>query len=153
MKPEFLTRRRSLVHLFFLTAFFTICSCNKTEDYENLNLLIEKNWNLESRKMNGVEVSDSCDLDDILKFDKDFDFSYNVGSSICNQEVLEKNPLSWKLTDNYTIIRMKYKFSGDGSRGSMIEYWEIIELSDTALIVQDATAEGNNLIPEIRTYK
>lgn len=47
---------------------------------------------------------------------------------------------------------MKYNFSGNGI-GSLVEYWRIVELSETTLILEDSFAEDNNQIPEIRTYQ
>lgn len=46
---------------------------------------------------------------------------------------------------------MKYKLNGEAS-GALIEYWKIIELCDTSLILKDTTAETNDLSPEIRHY-
>jgi hypothetical protein len=140
-------------YIFCLIGFTFFISCNKTEDFEKIDLLLGKDWNLESRKLDGIEVIESCDLDDVLYFESSSDFSYNWGTLSCAQEVLEVKPVGWKLEDDLTIIRLKYKFTGNNSRGTMVEYWEIVELSDTALIVKDATAENNNLVPEVRTYR
>jgi hypothetical protein len=140
-------------YFFYLIGFTFFISCNKTEDYDKLDLLRGKEWNLESRKSNGSEITDSCDLDDVLYFVSSTDFGYDWGTLSCAQEVLEVTPQGWKLEDDFTVIRLKYKFKGSNSRGTMVEYWEIVELSDTALILKDATAENNNLVPEVRTYR
>lgn len=144
--------KKTSIKFFHLTILMITISCNKTANYSDIDLIVGKNWNLESRKVDEIEISDSCDLDDILYFENSSDFTYNLGTNICSQEILHKTEISWKLIDNFTIIRMKYKFSAGESKGIMVEYWEIIELSDTVLIVKDATAEDNNLVPEIRIY-
>lgn len=140
-------------YFFYLIGLAFLISCNKTEDFEKLDLLLGKDWNLESRKSDGIEVIDSCDLDDVLYFESSSEFSYNWGTSSCAQEVLEVKPVGWKLEEDFSVIRLKYKFTGNNSRGTMVEYWEIVELSDTALILKDAAAENSNLVPEVRTYK
>ncbi|MBK9450292.1 MAG: hypothetical protein IPN95_12940 [Bacteroidetes bacterium] len=60
---------KSIVPAFaFLTMLFALVACNKTKDFENLELLTGKDWHLQSRQVNGVEISDSCDWDDVLRF-------------------------------------------------------------------------------------
>jgi hypothetical protein len=68
------------------------------------------------------------------------------------QDGFEKNSNKWKLINDFTEIRMKFKIKGEGTQGTIIEYWQILELNDTLLILKDATAENNSLIPEIRTF-
>jgi hypothetical protein len=147
-------KRQNLLHLLFFTGMVTLLvSCNKTEDFDDLDLLTGKDWRLTSRMMDGVEISDSCDLDDVLRFSDAESFSHNWGAVACNPITEDRSADSWKLQDDFSVIRMKYKFSGDEGVGSMMEYWEIIELSDTALVLKDATAEDNDQVPEFRTYE
>lgn len=135
---------------------FALVSCNKTKDFENLDLLIGKDWNLQSRMVNGVEISDTCDLDDVLRFTDVSRFTDDVGTNICASDSFVKTPDGWKLIDDFSTIRVKYTFKsqeGLNARGNMVLYWEIIELSDTALIIKDGLAEGNDQVPEFRAYR
>jgi hypothetical protein len=146
---------KSIVPAFaFLTMLFALVACNKTKDFQNLELLVGKDWNLESRKINGVEVSDSCDWDDVLRFTSASKFTFDWGAIACDDDGLVESADTWKLIDNFSEIRMKFKFEGDGWKfGTYIEYWEIIELSDTMLVIKDANAESNDMEPEFRTYR
>ncbi|NEN24385.1 hypothetical protein G3O08_12810 [Cryomorpha ignava] len=128
-----------------------LTGCNKTDDFEDLELLTKKNWHLTSRTQGGVDITNDCDLDDILLFEDATKFNYEDGVLNCFENDLNKVGDTWKIIDDLTVLRMKYKFSGEG-RGSVVEYWKIIELSETSLIIEDALAEDNDQIPEIRTY-
>jgi hypothetical protein len=137
--------------VFMLLAF---SACNKTEDFEKLDLLTSKNWNLMSIKQDGVIVSDSCDLDDVLYFENASEFSYDNGALNCNNEGSSTmTAKSWKIIEDFTVIRLKYKISGGSARGEMVEYWKIETLNDSMLVVKDNTAESSGLVPEIRTYE
>ncbi len=148
---------KSIVPAFaFLTMLFALVACNKTKDFENLDLLIGKDWHLQSRQVNGVEISDSCDFDDVLRFTDASNFTDDWGTNICASDSFVKTPACWKLIDDFSTIRVKYTFKpqeGLKARGNMVLYWEIIELSDTALIIKDGLAEGNDQEPEFRTYR
>lgn len=135
-----------------LSIVLIIAGCNKTKNFKDLNLLVQKEWQLTSVTSNGIDVSNDCDLDDVLKFEDDSKFDYNFGVLECDNDNLEKTAKSWKIIDDYTVLRMKYKIRGN-SNGSAIDYWKIIELSDSLLIVEDDLAEENNQIPEVRTYQ
>lgn len=128
-----------------------LTGCNKTDDFEDLELLTKKNWHLTSRTQGGVDITNDCDLDDILLFEDATKFNYEDGVLNCFENDLNKVGDTWKIIDDFTVLRMKYKFSGEG-RGSVVEYWKIIALSETSLIIEDALAEDNDQIPEIRTY-
>ena len=138
------------VFLSILTFPF-LSACNKTDDFEDLELLTDKNWHLTSRTQGGIAITSDCDLDDILVFKDATKFNYDWGALSCFDSDLKKTADTWKMIDDFTVLRMKYKFSGDG-RGSIVEYWKIIELNETSLIVEDAQSGDNDQIPEIRTY-
>jgi hypothetical protein len=125
--------------------------CNKAKKFEDLHLLTEKNWQLTSRTQGGADITKECDLDDELLFEDATMFNYDFGNLSCPDNDLTKEAKTWKIMDDYTVLRMKYKFSGQGI-ASLVEYWKITELSDTLLILEDASAEENDQIPEIRTY-
>ena len=131
--------------------FTFLTGCDKTEDFEDLKLLTNKNWHLTSRTQGGIDITNDCDLDDILFFEDATNFKYDYGVLSCNDYDVNKVADTWKIIDDFTVLRMKYKLSVEVT-GSMIEYWKIIELSETSLIIEDAMAENNDQIPEIRTY-
>ncbi len=140
-----------LVFLSVITVTF-IAGCDKTEDFEDLELLTKKSWQLTSRTQGGTDITNDCDLDDLLLFEDATKFNYEYGVLSCSDNDLTKVGDTWKIIDDFTVLRMKYKISGDVT-GSIIEYWKIIELTETSLIIEDALAENNDQVPEIRTYR
>ncbi|GJM31840.1 MAG: hypothetical protein DHS20C18_08410 [Saprospiraceae bacterium] len=134
--------------------FCLFVGCNKTADFKDLDVLTGKEWQLKSIQQDGIEISESCDLDDVLFFENASTFNYDFGTSVCDEDQgLEKTADTFKIIDDFTTLRMKYKFTGDQGHGELIEYWEIVELNDSTLILKDALALDNNQIPEIRTLK
>lgn len=144
------TSKRTI--LFLAVAFIFFAGCSKTADFEDLDLLTQKNWHFTSRVQGGTDLTDDCDLDDVLVFTDATDFDYNFGDLICGDSSFVKDADTWKIIDDFTVLRMKYRFNGNGA-GTIIEYWKILELNDTLLMVEDALAEGNDQVPEIRTYQ
>jgi hypothetical protein len=137
---------------FLAISFFT--SCQKTEDLPDLALLADKEWRLVSISESGNEISDSCDLDDILLLSSSSFFAYDFGELFC--EDLGQENLSgddWRFDEDGTVIRMNFRFRDGTSFGSIIEYWEIMALSENELIVRDFLGVGNGQIPEVRRYE
>ena len=134
-----------------IITFTFLTGCDKTDDFEDLELLTKANWHLTSRTQGGIDITNDCDLDDLLFFEDATKFTYDYGVLSCSDNDLTKVGDTWKIIDDFTVLRMKFKISGDVT-GSLIEYWKIIELSETSLIIEDALAENNDQIPEIRTY-
>lgn len=130
-----------------------LVSCNKTDEFSDLDRLTGKDWHLQSRMQGGLNTTTPCDLDNVLRFTDASNFIFDAGIDSCGGNTTRKTAIAWRLTDGFTILRMKYKFSQDQIRGSMIEYWEINQLNDTALVVIDKTAENSRLVPEILTYR
>ena len=148
-----LLKKKSFIYFSVLFGLMSFVACNKTKDFDDLDLLTKKKWSLVSIKQEAIEISDNCNLDDILFFENTKTFNYDFGLLNCTiEDGFEKKPTSWKLINDFTEIRMKFKFKGERTQGTIIEYWEILELNDTLLILKDATAENNSLIPEIKTY-
>lgn len=134
-----------------IVTFTFLTGCNKTDDFKDLELLTQKNWHLISRTQGGTDIANDCDLDDIVFFEDATKFKYDYGGLNCNDYDVNKVADTWKIIDDFTVLRMKYKLSGEVT-GSIVEYWKIVELSETSLIIEDALAESNGQIPEIRTY-
>ncbi len=146
-----LSIKRWFIFLSIITFPF-LTACNKTDDFEDLELLTQKAWHLTSRTQGGIDIANDCDLDDILIFEDATNFYYNYGVLSCPDNDIVKVGDTWKIIDDFTVLRMKYTYSGNGI-GIIIEYWKITELSGTRLIIEDAFAEDNDQIPEIRTYQ
>ena len=143
--------KKQWIVLFFAITFTFLAGCDKTDEFKDLELLTKKDWHLTSRTQGGVDITADCDLDDVLFFEDATKFKYDYGVLSCNDYDVNKVGDTWKIIDDFTVLRMKFKISGDVT-GSMIEYWKIIELSETSLILEDALAEDNDQIPEMRTY-
>lgn len=157
MKEKTSIKHRScLSYLIIFTCVFVLPflgSCNKTEDFEDLNLLIEKEWHLVSRTQNNLNITESCDLDDVLYFENATAFIHNFGAQNCFDYEANKTGNKWKLTEDFTVLRMKYSVNENNSKNTLVEYWKIIALSDSLLILEDAIAADNDQVPEIRTFK
>ena len=145
---------KSINKLIFALVIVFITSCNKNDDFDKLDTLLYHEWKLVSVKKDGIEISRTCDLDNILKFENSSDFRYSTGTNICDdEEGLELNGVKWRLKDNLSTLKLYFNFKDDGVSGEKIEYWELIELSDTLMILKDALAEDNNQTPEFREYR
>lgn len=147
------TVKNSIKYYCFIVIILLSISCNKTDSYENLNLLIENEWNLFSREKNNINIIENCDLDDRLLFENSSIFTYDFGVLNCFENENKKTGLKWKIVDNHTTLRLKYWINQCYPRSVLIEYWKIIEINDSLLILEDALAEDNGQNPEIRIYK
>jgi len=134
-----------------LLAFVLLSGCNKTNKFEDLDLLINKEWKLISISTSDMDITRDCDTDDILFLEESPDFDYDRGDEICDDELDEKEAKKWKLIKDFSQIRLTYKFKGEGSRGSLVEYWEILDLKENLLLIQEV-ADGNDLNLRVRSY-
>ena len=83
--------------------------CNKTDDFEDLDLLIQKEWRLTSITKENVEISEPCDLDDILRFDDALTFSYDFGLMQCSEEAaLQRTATKWKIIDDFKLYKNEH---------------------------------------------
>ena len=130
-----------------------MASCNKTDEFEDLDLLLNRDWRLHTRMLDGVDITDSCDIDDVMRITSTDEFTHSLGALRCEGAFGNQRPTGWKFIENNTVMRMRYSFRENRSAGTMILYWEIVSLSDTALVLKDATAENNDLVPEFRYYR
>ena len=155
MKFNFIisTIKNSNKYYFCIVIILLSISCNKTDSYENLNTLIENEWNLFSREKNNINIIENCDLDDKLLFENRSTFTYEFGVLNCFENENKKTGLKWKIVDNHTTLRLKFWINQSYPRSVLIEYWKIIEINDSLLILEDALAENNGQNPEIRIYK
>ncbi|MCO6493276.1 MAG: lipocalin family protein [Phaeodactylibacter sp.] len=120
-----------------LAAILTGTGCSKTEDFEDLDLLLNKEWQLAEVARDGNPVNDTCHLDDVLVFENTEDFDYRVGSSLCDESEAQRTPSSWKMREKFTVIRLDYKVRFGASRATISEYWEIQELTENTLVLRD----------------
>lgn len=141
-------------HLILLISTVVLsANCNKTSDFKDLDLLVGFEWNLISRTMDGVDITEDCDKDNVLVFINSSKFNDDQGSLLCNDPgEYHISSDSWKFIDNYKTIRLKYKFTTNKSSGNFYDYWDLLELTESTLRIKDGTAEDNNQIPEIRAY-
>ena len=136
-----------------LLLLFIGTSCEKNEDFSDFDLLVDKEWRLVSVTEEGAVVTRACDTDDVLKFDNAEDFSYDFGE-VCEEDgTLTFSASTWKMRDNFRVIRLRFTFRDDGVTGDSIDYWEIVELTENTLILKDDTAEDNDMPAAIRRYE
>ncbi|MCB9293630.1 MAG: hypothetical protein H6559_11000 [Lewinellaceae bacterium] len=120
-----------------LAAVLTGAGCNKTEDFKDLDLLLNKEWQLIEVARDGTPLNDPCNLDDILVFENTEDFDYRVGVLLCDESEAQRKPSSWKMREKFTVIRLDYKVRVGASRATISEYWEIQELTENTLVLRD----------------
>lgn len=123
------------------------------QDFDQVNLLVDKEWLQVSIEQDNVEVSDTCDLDDVFRFSVNSDFSHEEGVLQCNPaDDLKITGTSWQFNRGFESIRLRYQIRGN-SRGTLIRVWRIIELTDSSLILEEEVdPDDANAIPEIRRF-
>jgi hypothetical protein len=126
-------------------------SCDKTMNFEDINLLIKRDWHLTTIEKGGDVISEPCDLDDVLTFNDDAEFHYQKGELECYANEGNKESVKWKLIDDYKVIRMKFKIDEGASQTRLFEYWEILQLNDTLLMLREIM-DGEQ-IPEVRSFR
>ena len=134
----------------FLLFILILFSCNKTMDFEDIDLLIGKDWRLTNIEKEGNVISEPCDLDDVLTFNDHAEFTYQRGELECYANEEDKESVKWKLIDDFKVIRMKFKIDEGTSQARLVENWEILELNDTLLVLRESTESEQ--IPEIRSF-
>ncbi len=150
MKRFSSSQRLTSTSLLLAVTVMIFQSCIKTNDFPDLDLLIEKEWTLTSVEENEEDITQECDLDDVLIFQESPDFTHKFGEECANQ--LDKEPKRWSLRDDYTLLRMSYKFSGNGS-GSVQEYYRIMDLQDSILVLREDYEDDNPVPNKILTYR
>ncbi len=136
-----------------LFLLFSTTSCKKNEDFPGFDLLVDKEWKLTGVIEDGRDVTEPCDVDDVLIFENDKDFSYEFGEICDDAGTIVGTAKTWDMRENYRVVRLKFGFRGEGTVGNGWEYWEITELTETQLILTEDTAEKNNLPVVIRRYE
>ncbi|MEM7368090.1 MAG: hypothetical protein AAF587_05775 [Bacteroidota bacterium] len=122
-------------------------------EFENLDLLVDKEWQLVSIQRNNIEISEACNLDDVLFFTADSDFSHDQGSLDCfpndDSEVEGRN---WRFVRDYSTIRTVYVVRGNGV-AILPRSWRFVNLNDTSMIWEEVVDPGDqNAIPEVRHF-
>lgn len=141
-------------YLFFSIGLLLLGACSKSEPFEDLELLLDKTWTLTSITREGQEISESCNLDDTLFFEDTKSFSHSRGELLCaGEEDYGKIAKGWEFWNDNTAMRLKFKLENVGVASTILEYWEIVNLTPDTLLLKDALAEENNQIPEFRLYK
>jgi hypothetical protein len=148
------TSGRAYALLLVLAAAFLWSGCTKTIEFEDLHLLTGKEWRLTLVTHDGDDATQDCDRDDVLFFTDASKFRYDWGALSC----FEPSPIrldadTWKLVDQRPTIRFKFKIKASNSHGSTMEYWEIVELSETVLILKDDASDNQNRPTIVRRYE
>lgn len=146
---------RSYALLLALAGALLWSGCTKTLELEELELLTEKNWRLVQVTFDGDDGTEDCHLDDVLSFQDATRFSYDWGELSCfGPDRFHLEADTWKVFDNRPTLRFRYKVrEGSAGRGSLFEYWEIVELSETVLVLMDDASDNKNRPTEVRRYE
>lgn len=127
----------------------SLASCRKIENYSNIDRLVDKTWHLETITKNGEDITPICALDNSISFSKDGEAVHNFGTLTCEDDAAIE---SWKFTNNYQNIRFKFKFKSKTTRAVGFISREIIELTDTTLVIKEIYPSQDQEMPEITTY-
>lgn len=140
-------------NLFLLPLLFiATLSCNKSKDYDYIDLLVDKEWKLVSKTENGLEVSAPCELDNTIIFRTDSDVEQDFGSITC--EDFEYETYKWTFADDYAQIKFKYWFRNDKGRitGQGSDPWEIVELTESTFVIKERFANSEEVKPVFKHY-
>lgn len=134
-----------------MLAIGTIMSCQKTETYNELDLLVDSEWQLKSITQNDEEIAEDCELDNTIKFDKNGSLVFNSGTKICEDE---SDFNEWKFDKDYSQIKMIAKVKGNGiSKGKTVVKKELLTLTENWLILKEVYAESSQRMPRIYKYE
>ncbi|MFD1553122.1 hypothetical protein DNU06_12390 [Putridiphycobacter roseus] len=137
--------------LLYSTVLLVFSACQKIDNYDQLDLLTDKEWALTSISENGIEIADSCELDNSILFSKDGKVSNQFGAINCNEEYGFDE---WKFAQEYSLIKLKFKIAGKGLNGGVgIERREVLELSENRLLLKENVASQVQGMPKIYTYQ
>lgn len=135
--------------IFLIVSLVAIFSCRKTNDLEDVKLLIGKNWALTTVMVDGSLTNPDCLLDDILIFQDIASFDYFSGAILCNESENLRTPSNWLFRKLHSDIRFSYKVQINNRSTTIHEYWEIIELTEKRLVLKDDGGKEEIL----RTYE
>ena len=152
-RPAALERPYAL--LLILASALLWSGCTKTLELEELELLTGKDWRLVQVTFDGDDGTEDCHLDDVLSFQDATRFSYDWGELSCFEpDRFHLAADTWKVFDKRPTLRFRYKIrEGSAGRGSLFEYWEIVELSETVLVLMDDASDNKNRPTEVRRYE
>ena len=128
-------------------------SCNKNKEFDNYNLLVDHEWQLQSVTNDGVDITKDCELDNVLIFENKTKFDNKLGTDICDSNDKYLTPDCWILQDNFTTLKLNYKMKMSGRKQNFVRYWEIVELTESTLILQTIPSEFNNEYDKIVEYR
>ena len=136
--------------IIFGLGLMVVSSCNKTTNYSHIDKLVDKEWKLVAKTQNGAEISEACELDNTLVFRANSNLEQNFGVSNC--EDLEFESKKWKFGENYSLIKFKYEVKNRGSFATGYVNWEVVELTDSTLVLKQETAQSQEVKPIIKYY-
>jgi hypothetical protein len=151
-RPAALERPYAL--LLILASALLWSGCAKTLELEELELLTGKDWRLVQVTFDGDDGTEDCHLDDVLSFQDATRFSYDWGELSCFEPSdIRLEADSWKVFDRRPTIQLKYKLRSRTGFGSTMEYWEIVELTESVLVLKDDASDNKNRPTEVRRYE
>ena len=128
----------------------TSVSCNKISNFSKLDTLVDKEWKLTGISQNGIEISEPCDFDNTILLKANSDVTNNFGAINCEEREMDAS--KWKFADDYSVIKFKLEVKEGRSYGATWGAWEIIELTDTTLVLKEKDSNSAEM-PVIRSYK
>jgi heat shock protein HslJ len=129
-----------LIPLIVMGLVLILNGCNKKEEKTSPStpkeILTSKSWKITSTKVNGVEVLQDCEKDDVLTFLANGTYTYNVGTNKCNTSDTNYTG-TWTLSDDGKTIVF------DGDNGTAV----ITESQVVATYVSEGSTHVVTLIP------
>ena len=144
----------SKINLYFAVLVLTFSACQKAEDFEDLDLLLNKNWKLIKITQGSADITKACDIDDVLTFTDTKNYTFSFGENFCD-ETTEQNTSSkgWEFKNNFTQLILSSKLKTDSGVFNLYPRWDIVELTENTLILRDAGAEDNDIVPIVQEYR
>lgn len=141
------------IHLLFPLLILIFSACQKAEDFEDLDLLLNKDWKLIKVTQGTADITKACDIDDVLTFIDTKDYEYNFGENFCDA-AFEMNSESrdWEFKKDFTQLILSSKQKTNSSLAILYLRWDIVELTENTLILSDARAENNDMVPIVQVY-
>lgn len=145
---------KNFATILLLLISLLLISCTKNEKFEDLDLLLLKKWHLKSITVGGVDSTGMCDSDDFLIFDDASNYSYNYGNLNCYDDTfIVLKSTTWQFREQFTQIRFRYTYSLGTGFGTVLRYWDIVQLNEDILILRENIFDRDENLLMVKTYE
>ena len=136
---------RQIILWLSATALIGAISCAQLEDYELFPALTQGSWQVVSVDFADQREADSCDLQQVLRFDTNGDFLRDPGTCT-GIDGLQLTSGNWRYSDRQEaiIVNEQFRSLNGGGRGVFTRRYDAAIVQDT-LWLEALWEEGNDL--------